>query len=66
MKYIQIIEPRFIATQKYTTSGRPKAKQKSSISSYYLQGIVACSLLNKLAAAPPPGDKDRNSFDLLF
>ncbi|KIC75059.1 hypothetical protein DB42_AQ00390 [Neochlamydia sp. EPS4] len=51
LKYIQIIEPRFIATQKHTTSGRPEAAQKPSISSYRLQDIVACSLLNKLADA---------------
>ncbi|MBS4166710.1 hypothetical protein NEOC65_001803 [Neochlamydia sp. AcF65] len=33
---MQIIEPPVITTQKYTTSGRPKAEQKSSISSYRL------------------------------
>ncbi|KIC75196.1 hypothetical protein DB42_AN00510 [Neochlamydia sp. EPS4] len=37
LKYIQIIEPQVIATQKNTTSGRPKAEQKPSISSYRLQ-----------------------------
>ncbi|KIC71718.1 hypothetical protein DB41_AQ00090 [Neochlamydia sp. TUME1] len=40
-----------IATQKHATSGRPKAEQKPSISSYHLQGTVTCSLLNKLANA---------------
>ncbi|KIC72954.1 hypothetical protein DB41_JY00020 [Neochlamydia sp. TUME1] len=53
-----------IATQKHSTSSRRKAEQKPSTSSYRLQGIVDCSLLNKLADTP--GDKDTNSFDLLF
>jgi transposase len=47
LKYIQIIEPQVIATQKHTTSGRPKAGQTPSILSYHLEGTVACSLLNK-------------------
>ncbi|BBI17773.1 hypothetical protein [Neochlamydia sp. S13] len=52
LKYIQIIESEVIATQKHATPGRPKAEQKSSTSSYHLQGTVACSLLNKLADTP--------------
>ncbi|BBI17575.1 hypothetical protein [Neochlamydia sp. S13] len=59
-----MIETQVIATQKHATPGRPKAQQKPSTSSYQLQGTVACSLLNKLADTP--GDKDTNSFDLLF
>ncbi|MBS4169799.1 hypothetical protein [Neochlamydia sp. AcF95] len=51
LKYIQIIKPQVIATQKHAKSVRPKAKQKTSISSYRLQDTVACSLLNKLADA---------------
>ncbi|WP_349305234.1 IS1634 family transposase [Neochlamydia sp. AcF95] len=47
LKYIQIIEPQVIATQKHTTSGRPKAGQKTSMLSYRLEGTVTCSLLNK-------------------
>ncbi|BBI16464.1 hypothetical protein [Neochlamydia sp. S13] len=64
-KYIQIVEPQFIATQKHTMSSRPKAEQKPSISSYRLQSILACSLLNKLADTLLV-IKDTNSFDLLF
>jgi transposase len=47
LKYIQIIEPQVIATRKHAKSGRPKAEQEPSISSYSLEGTVACSLLNK-------------------
>ncbi|KIC73853.1 Transposase IS4 family protein [Neochlamydia sp. EPS4] len=47
LKYIQIVEPPVIATQKHTTSGRPKSGQALSILSYRLEGTVACSLLNK-------------------
>ncbi|WP_213151101.1 hypothetical protein [Neochlamydia sp. AcF95] len=47
LKYIQIIEPQVIATQKHVRSGRPKAGQESSILSYSLKGTVAYSLLNK-------------------
>ncbi|KIC75466.1 hypothetical protein DB42_AC00720 [Neochlamydia sp. EPS4] len=54
-----------IAIQKHTTSSRPKPEQKPSTSSYRLQGIVDCSLLNKLADTHPD-DKDTNSFDLLI
>nr|NGY95493.1 hypothetical protein [Neochlamydia sp. AcF84] len=44
-----MIEFEVIATQKHVTSGRPKAEQKPSISSYHLKGIIACTLPNKLA-----------------
>ncbi|WP_255501499.1 hypothetical protein [Neochlamydia sp. S13] len=39
-----MIELQIIATQKHATFGGPKAEQKPSISSYRLQGTVACAL----------------------
>ncbi|KIC73272.1 Transposase, IS4 family protein [Neochlamydia sp. EPS4] len=69
LKYIQIIEPQVIATQKHTTSGRPKAGQAPSILSYRLEGTVACSLLNKAELERSKGffilatnDMDVNTF----
>ncbi|MBS4166522.1 hypothetical protein NEOC65_001611 [Neochlamydia sp. AcF65] len=46
------MELRCIANQTHTTSNRPKAEQKPFISSYRLQDIISCSLLNKLADTP--------------